>query len=192
MEVGLRRSLPPWLGQSCKAVSCQKEGTTDSVWGEVYSVTRGKVDLLLRNLTWFQPLEEQMEGLLPAAVGSGREAGALPHVKLRERGLTVWRVPCSALPHGGATADWCIWPTYSSHRRGQSGLDYLSELLWPTWGIFRKTLGSLSLPLASMPHGTSRDTHIPPCMKEFSGFGQFNRLPHGTSCWTVALFRKYL
>lgn len=69
-------------------------------------------------------------------------------------------MPRSAPRDRVATADCCIWPTYGSHRRGQNGLDYLSELRWPTWGgVFRETLGSLSHPLPLGATSSSLQRH---------------------------------
>lgn len=160
-------SVSVWIGQSSEAVSCQKEETTvKEGW-----VCRGCIQwqegrlvllLLLRGTSYyFTPGREWRKGW---GGGGGVlawwvQAGTVPRLKLREWGLTVWRVPRSALRDRVATADCCVWPTYSSHRRGQNGLDYLSESRWPTWGgVFRKTLGSLShgAPLGATQQPTSR------------------------------------
>jgi len=142
-------SLPLWIGQGCKAVSCQKEETTNKECfrGVVVSDKR-EGGYAERNFTLFLPWRGRWR--VVSCIGGHRQPGTLPGLKLTEWGLTEWRASRSAPPDGGVTADCCIWPTYSSHRRGQNGLDYLSELLWPTWcGVFHETLSSLSHPLLS-------------------------------------------
>lgn len=150
-------------------MSCQKEETTDKDCCVCRGCTQWQEGRWIcchccccccysQELHIISPLGGQIEGWL---LHWWVQAGTLPCLKLTEWALTVWRVPRSAPRDRVATADCCIWPTYSSHRGGQNGLDYLSlscsDLLEAAF--FHETLGSLSHPLPSVPHSATSQAH---------------------------------
>lgn len=142
-------------------MSCQKEETTDKDCCVCRGCTQWQEGRWIcchccccccysQELHIISPLGGQIEGWL---LHWWVQAGTLPCLKLTEWALTVWRVPRSAPRDRVATADCCIWPTYSSHRGGQNGLDYLS--LWVALTYLRQRF---STRLLAVYH-----THSPQC-----------------------------